>query len=264
MTPEPMHPHPQAVPPAAAPPPDAAHAPLPPVEVRQLPARPAPERMPKVTILSPKPNESIPLDKAQDFEVRLEVKDWPVVEGGPHVHLVLDNKPYKPIHEAKETLRLGQIAPLSEIVEGQHVLVAFPSDEAHVSVKPDKARAGHALVSFWVGKPGQPSFRAGDPTLVFSRPKGTYNGDATGSILLDFYLLNTELSEARSRVRATITPPTGEPKTVTTTSWTPFAIHNLPNGETRVRLELLDKDERPVPGPWNRTERGITVNRDAK
>jgi hypothetical protein len=250
--------------PAPPEPSEAARVSLPPVEIRPLPAPPAPEKMPKVTILSPKANESIPVDRAQSFEVKLEVKDWPVVEGGPHVHLVLDNKPYKPIHEVKETVKLGEIAPASELQEGQHVLVAFPSDEAHVAVKPDKGKSGHAVVVFWVGKAGPGGIRASDPMLVFSRPKGTYNGEAAGSIVLDWYLLNTELADARSRVRATVTPPAGEPKTTTVTSWAPLSILNLPNGETRVRIELLDKDERAMPGPWNRTERSIIVNRDAK
>ena len=40
--------------------------------------------------------------------------------------------------------------------------------------------------------------------LFYSRPKGKYTGDDTKKLLLDFYLVNTNISPDGNKVRATI------------------------------------------------------------
>jgi hypothetical protein len=228
-------------------------------------AQPAkPEKMPSVAITTPKANASIPADKAADFLVTVEAKDWPVAQNGPHVHLIIDNQPYKPLYEPRNGIKLSEIAPGTSLGEGQHVLVAFPSTMDHVSIKPDGKKSPLVVLPFAIGKAPKDGFKKGDPMLVYSRPKGEYRGEGAKAILLDFYLNNAELGDKKHSVRATVTPATGDAKTITITSWQPYMITNLPNGEARVRLELLDKDGKPVPGAWNTTERTITVNRDAK
>jgi hypothetical protein len=274
MTPPPPEPPPPvtAEVPVAPPPPTAVTPPappeppkLPPMEVKPADVPAAPDKMPKVTFQAPKANESIKPDKALDYEIKLEVKDWDVAQGQKHVHLILDNKPYKPIYEPKATVKISDLLGSDkQIAEGQHVLVAFPSRENHVTVKPEGKKNPMAVVSFWVGKAGKAAWKTSDPTLIFSRPKGTYNGAATDSILLDFYLANVELGDGKDSIRATVQPPVGDGQNFLITSWAPWSIKNLPNGETKVKLELLDKNKQPVPGSWNVTERTITVNRDAQ
>ena len=179
------------------------------------------------------------------------------------MHLILDNKPYKPLYEPKSVVKLGEIVPGQPLAEGEHVLVAFPSRKPHVSVKPEKGKKPLAVVTFWVGKKGTPTFKATEPTLIFSRPKGTYNADGADNVLLDFYLANVELGEGKFSVQATITPPVGDVKSMTIQEWKPFGIKNLPDGETKVKLELRDKGGQVAAGPWNSTERTVVINRGA-
>ena len=40
--------------------------------------------------------------------------------------------------------------------------------------------------------------------LFYSRPKGTYKGNDTKKLLLDFYLVNTDISPTGNKVKATI------------------------------------------------------------
>lgn len=236
---------------------------LPPVQIEPWPEPGVPEKIATTRIVSPKANQLIPADKAQAFEVKIEVKDWPSKPEGPHVHLILDNKPYKPLYEPKATVKLSDIAPGEPLAEGQHVLAAFPSRTKHVSLKPQKGKSPLAVVTFWVGKKGTPAWKPTDPTLIYSRPKGTYSGPDAENILLDFYLANAELGKGKHTVHATVTPSVGDPRSITIEEWKPFGIKNLPDGDSKVKLELRDKDGKIVPGAWNVTERTITVKREA-
>lgn len=234
---------------------------------------PAPlARVPRVAIAAPKDGTSIPVDKAEAFEVRLDVRDW-FVEPGEHVHLVLDNRPYKAIEPGKTTIRLGDVYPNEPITEGHHVLVAFAARPDHMAVKPsDPLAAGvakpkeggpFAMASFWVGKPGKAAFKPGDAAIVYSRPKGTYNGADGDRVLLDFWLANAPLGEGKWSVLAVVTPPRGEAATARLDGWAPMVIGNLPDGTSKVVLELRDKDDKPVAGSFGRIEREISVNRAA-
>jgi len=245
---------------AEAPPPAP---PAPPVEIKAAEAPAKPEKMPSIKFTAPKANESIKPDKAADYEVKWEIKDWPVEKGGPHMHLILDNQPYKAIYDAKGSIKLSEIAADAKLGEGQHVIVAFPSRKTHVSVKPEGKQSPLVVIPFWIGKAGKDGWKPTDPTLVFSRPKGAYEGDMAKDILLDWYLVNAELGEGKYSLMATVTPPKGEAKQMKITSWAPYTIANLPDGDTKVKLELLDKEGKPVPGAWNSTERTITVKHEA-
>ena len=78
--------------------------------------------MPKVTINSPAAEQSIAPDKAKDFDVKINVKDWETRKGGPHVHLILDNKPYKPVYDTKDAVKIGDLVrPARAIAEGEHL-----------------------------------------------------------------------------------------------------------------------------------------------
>jgi hypothetical protein len=241
----------------------ATTGPLGEVTITPLAAPPAPERMPKLAFLSPKAGEAVSTDKADAFEVRLEIKDW-YVAPGDHVHLVLDNKPYRALEDGRTSIKLGDVFPSEPLAEGQHVLVAFPARGDHLSVKPDKGRSPLAMVGFWVGKGGKtPAWKPGDPMLVYSRPKGTYNGRAADEVLLDFYLAGVDLGEGRSSIRATVSPQGAEAARLTITRWSAFTVANLPNGTTRVLLEVLDKDGKPIVGPFGRAEQEVSINRAA-
>jgi hypothetical protein len=163
---------------------------------------------------------------------------------GQHIHFILNNQPYSAHYEADITKTLP---------EGVHHLVAFLSRSYHESVKNDSSMVVRKLV---VGD--NPSDSLGidleAPTLIYSRPKGTYKGKDTENLLLDFFVLNTELSENGNKVKATIN---GEEFMIT--EWAPQVINGLELGEVTIKLELLDADGNPVPGPFNTVERTVTL-----
>lgn len=237
----------------------AAEPPLDRIEITAEAQPEAPYPMPRVTIFTPRQDQEIAESKAAAFEVKLRVRHWPVREGGPHVHLILDNEPYLALYKPTATVRLGEIVPGAHLGEGQHLLVAFPSTANHISIKPARGRRPAAVVSFWIGKRQRPSFRPTDPILVYSRPKGEYVGPDAEAILLDYYLLNVPLGPRAYSVHPTVTPSIGSPRSVTLTMWQPLRILHLPDGHASVRLELRDKDGKIARGPWSVAERGIVV-----
>lgn len=252
---------PPSKPGADAPAPPAKMAPL---EIRAMTPPAEPNPLPAVTITSPKANESVPAAKAGDFEVKVAIKDWPLnkeAKEGPHIHVILDDRPYFALRDPAGKVKLSEVAGDQPIAEGEHVLIAFPSVEKHISIKPAGGKKPFSAVVFWVGKAGKATWKPTDPTLVYSRPKGEYAGPDAEKVLLDFYLMNAELGEGKHSVRATVTPASGMPETLTMKTWAPYELINLPHGEAKVKLELLDKDGKVVPGRFNSTERSIKLVR---
>ncbi len=175
---------------------------------------------------------------------------------GQHMHVIVDNEPYLANYTPGEPFDIGTLE------EGPHSLVVFPSRSYHESVKNEGA---HDILNFWVGEEGgafplDPS----QPTIIYSRPKGTYSGDAAEQIMLDFYLHNVTLGEDGYKAHYTIrraddggdAEPLAE---ITLTEWVPAFVTGLEPGDYVVRLELLDADDNVVPGVFNTTERTITV-----
>jgi len=171
---------------------------------------------------------------------------------GQHFHLILDNGPYMANYEAGEPFDLGSLEP------GAHTLVAFPSRSYHESVKSDTS---YDYINFYVGEEsGEFMLNTEEPAIVYSRPKGTYSGDAAERIMLDFYLHNVELSSDGHRARYTIRDSEGSEVASTTLSeWTPSFVEGLSTGTYEVNLQLIDGDGNVVPGPMNDTTREIEV-----
>jgi hypothetical protein len=223
--------------------------------------------LPTARIVAPAKDQVVPADKAAEFAVKLDVKNWQTATGSQHVHLILDNLPYKAIYDTKAPVRLSELTGGKAIDEGQHVLVAFPSRPNHESVKTKDAMH---VVEFWVGpKKGGATERKTDskkPLLIYSRPKGDYKGEMANHVLIDFQLANIALAEDKEHVNLTVTGP-GIEKELTakaTKFGPPFYLDNLQNGPYTIKLELVDKDERVIPnGNWNSTQRTINVDRNA-
>jgi len=163
---------------------------------------------------------------------------------GQHIHFILNNQPYSAHYEADVTKTLP---------EGVHHLVAFLSRSYHESVKNDNSMVVRKLV---VGDNPTDSLGINleAPTLIYSRPKGTYKGKDTENLLLDFFVLNTELSENGNKVRATVN---GEEFIIT--EWAPQVVNGLALGDVTIKLELLDAEGNLVPGPFNTVERTVTL-----
>ncbi|NQZ45342.1 MAG: hypothetical protein HRT65_13615 [Flavobacteriaceae bacterium] len=163
---------------------------------------------------------------------------------GQHIHFILNNQPYSAHYEASFT---------KEVPDGVHHLVAFLSRSYHESVKNDNSVV---VTKLEVGANAQDSIGLDmdAPTLIYSRPKGTYAGKDTENLLLDFFVLNTTLSETGNKVRATIN---GEEFIIA--EWAPHVINGLPKGEVTVKLELIDGEGNMIPGPFNQVERTVTL-----
>ena len=163
---------------------------------------------------------------------------------GQHIHFILNNQPYSAHYEPTFT---------KEIPNGVHHLVAFLSRSYHESVKNENSVV---VKKFKVGSNATDSLNLDmdTPTLIYSRPKGTYKGKDTENLLLDFFVLNTALSANGNKVKATVN---GEEFMIT--EWTPHVVKGLPMGEVTINLELIDADGNMIPGPFNKVTRTVIL-----
>jgi len=220
------------------------------------------------------------LDLSGDLKGYMPHKD-PATGKGNHVHVILDNQPYEAYYE------MGQPFELRNVAAGKHTLRVFPSRPWHESYKNDGA---FQMVTFTVkgggdaSKPtttssGQtvaspsatparegkdfPPSTAGDvdatkPLLTYSRPKGEYKAEDADPIMIDFWLSGAKLQGDGGEYRVRYIVDDDEPKFID--KWEPIWLSGWTNGKHSVRLELLDKDSKPVDnGGYNTTSREITV-----
>lgn len=181
---------------------------------------------------------------------------------GQHVHLIVDNKPYKAIYKTGEPVNIGKLSP------GPHSIYAFPSRSYHESVK--EPGASDVLNFYVANKEGVFEFDENKPAIFYSRPKGEYNGLAAKNIMLDFYLHNLKISPGAFNVKYTIRKV--EENGIITDSyefvleeWKPAYIKDLPDGKYMVKIELVDPQGNFVSGiTYNGTEREITVSGNAE
>jgi hypothetical protein len=163
---------------------------------------------------------------------------------GQHIHNIIDNEPYTAHYETSFK---------KPVKDGNHVVLSFLSRSFHESLK---HRQAYDLRLITVGKTTEG--HTFDPTgqhMFYSRPKGDYTGpNETKKIMLDFYLVNTDLAADGNKVRATVNG-TG----FMLDKWLPYIIEGLPMGESTIKLELLDNDGNVIEGPYNTVERKITL-----
>lgn len=165
---------------------------------------------------------------------------------GQHIHLIMDTAPYA----AKYVADFDH-----EVANGDHHLLAFLSRSYHESIK---SKGAHVALKTKVEN-GTITAREPitEPTLFYSRPKGTYVGAAdTKKIMLDFFLVNATLG-ADYKVQAKIN---GEMHLIDT--WKPYYIEGLPMGENTITLTLLDKDGKKVNSPINPVTRKFVLKTD--
>jgi hypothetical protein len=265
----PPPPPPPPMPMASAAPPAASSAsagpttppvpPAPPVALVEGAASPDPPApTPVVKITAPNKDQVIPTAKASDFEAKLDVKNWKTAAGDAHVHLILDDKPYKRIDDPKAPVKLSELTGGEALADGQHILVAFASRANHESVK---TPGSLAVVEFWIGKKGE---RAQDPTkpmLIYSRPKGDYKAEMANHVLIDFQLANATLAADKNHVHVAVTGPgiDGEKSADVTKFGMPLYLDNLQDGSYSVKLDLLGGDGKPFAGPYNSVTRSFAV-----
>ncbi|MBI5868665.1 MAG: hypothetical protein HZB43_10335 [candidate division Zixibacteria bacterium] len=165
---------------------------------------------------------------------------------GQHVHVIVDNQPYLANYAD------GSPFPLGVLPEGVHTIRVFASRSWHESIK---SLGSFKTVTFYVGDAKAPSpIQPGKPLLTYSRPKDAYAGADAKSILVDFYLNNADLSSDGYKVRLTV-----DGRSANLTEWVPYLVTGLQPGDHHFKLELVNKSNQVVAGPYNTTERTITV-----
>lgn len=168
---------------------------------------------------------------------------------GQHIHFIVDNGPYSAKYTPEANFKE------SPLQDGYHVILAFLSRSWHESVKNENS---YVLRSVKIGdvKSKNP-FDPYGQHMFYSRPKGTYakSKGQTDKVILDFFLVNTEISTGGNYVEVTID---GE-FTQKITEWQPYVIEGLDIKEHTIKLELKDAEGNVIPGPYNSVERKITL-----
>jgi len=166
---------------------------------------------------------------------------------GQHIHLIVDNAPYAAKYENKFEY---------DLEDGEHYILAFLSRSYHESIKTDVAHVAEKVNVEGGQFTSTEAVEA--PMLFYSRPKGTYIGEAdTKKIMLDFYVVNAELGDDY-KVKVEIN---GEDEKIVDT-WQPYYIEGLPMGDNKIKLTLIDGEGTMVDTPLNPVERVFTLKED--
>ena len=161
---------------------------------------------------------------------------------GQHIHMIVNNGPYSAHYTSDFSKDLNQ---------DSNLILFFLSRSFHESVKNPNA---FSLIQINSDEENSESYDLNSEFLFYSRPKGIYKGNDTKKLLLDFYLVNTEISPEGNKVRATING-----KEFIIEEWTPYYIEGLPLGEVTVKLELLNSNGELIETPFNPVERKVTL-----
>ncbi|MDT0678540.1 hypothetical protein [Autumnicola musiva] len=211
---------------------------------------------PEASLTLQKPTGSSVNSKTIDFDFEVEnyelgeQTDSPLASTlansgkGQHIHLIVNNNPYSAHYEPEFS---------KELSEGTHHIVAFLSRSYHESVKNENSFV-YKTIQIGSEKEDETRVDMEKPTLIYSRPKGEYSRSDTENLLLDFFLLNTELSKNGNKVKATIN---GIEFLID--EWAPYVIKGLPKGEVSIRLELIDKEGNKIKGAYNDVTRIVTL-----
>ncbi len=156
---------------------------------------------------------------------------------GQHIHFIVNNGPYSAHYEDTFT---------KQFEDSSNVILAFLSRSYHESVKNSNA--------YILTQLGEDEIDLNKEFLFYSRPKGTYSGIDTENLLLDFYLVNTEISNTGNKVRATINNTQ-----FIIDEWVPYNIKGLPKGEIKIKLELIDTFGNLIETPFNPSERTVIL-----
>jgi hypothetical protein len=215
---------------------------------------------PQVKIIAPKPETII---NETSVKVQLKVKDFPLFKNeekqmGPHLHLILDNEPYRAIYNLDQPIIIDNLTP------GSHTLRVFPVKPWHESFKNNGAYAQTTFHILTKTQDNTPD--AQTPLLTYSRPTGVYGAEP---IMLDFYLTNTPLHLVAQenpedevtdwRVKVTING-----QTFLLDTWQPIYLKGFNEGNNWVKLEYIDETGSEVKNVFNNTVRLIKYEPNGK
>ena len=208
---------------------------------------------PQVTIVSPQAEQVL---QDTTVTVELQVQDLPIFQDpdlgmGPHLEVILDNKPYTMVYDLKQPLVFSDLEP------GTHTLRVLAATPWHESFKNDGAYAQTTFHIFTKTTDNNPDSAL--PLLTYSRPTGSYGAEP---IMLDFYLTNAPLhlvaqenpedAIADWRIRATVNG-----QSFILDRWQSVYLKGFKPGKNWVQLEFLDEQGNLVKNVFNNTVRLI-------
>ena len=159
---------------------------------------------------------------------------------GQHIHFIVNNDPYSAHYNSNFS---------KELEVDNNVILAFLSRSYHESVKNKKA-----YVLTQISKDKTKEIDLTKQFLFYSRPKGVYKGEDTKKLLLDFYLVNTEISPKGNKVRLTV-----QEKEFIIDSWEPYYIEGLEKGDVNLKLELIDERNNLIKTEFNPSYRKVIL-----
>lgn len=218
------------------------------------------------TVKETKDGKEVEVEAPPKLEVLFDLQNYVVGKDeagkGQHLHLIVDNEPYQAIYDVTKGFALDP----KLLTKGTHVLRAFPSagpkdDKGALHHESRKNAGAFAWVRFHVGAKGGDlalEFDPAKPLLTYSRPKGEYvvGSPEHTKFMVDWYLTNVTLGAGGYHVAVSLDGK----KVGDYTEWKPVVLEKSPEvGDHTLKVELLDRDDRAVTGPFNATERKFKV-----
>jgi len=125
-----------------------------------------------------------------------------------------------------------------EFLYGNNVFLAFLTDKNGISIKTNK---GCVLKNAVLGADTKSLFDMNQPHLFYYLPQAESN-----EAVLDFYLVNTSISETGNKVKVTINQTE-----FLLNKWAAYKISGLKKDNNSVRIQLIDKKGNLIEGPFN-------------
>jgi hypothetical protein len=219
------------------------------------------------TVKETKDGKEVEVQAPPKLEVLFDLQNYVVGKDeagkGQHIHLIVDNEPYQAVYDVTKGVALDP----KLLTKGTHILRAFPSagpkdDKGALHHESRKNDGAFAWVRFHVGAKGgnlADEFDATKPLLTYSRPKGEYvvGSPELAKFMVDWYLTNVTLSKQGNHVAVTLDGN----KVGDYAEWKPVVLEKSPEvGDHVIKVELLDRDDKAISGPFNATERKFKVS----
>ena len=135
-----------------------------------------------------------------------------------------------------------------EFLSGNNVFLAFLSDENNLGIKTNNATLLKNIVLN-----DEVLFDEKQAHLFYYLPQNNI-------AILDFCLVNTSLSENGNKIKVTFNGTTS----IIVDKWASYQIDGLTQNKNTIRIELIDKIGKLIPGPFNDSgERSFTLKQNS-
>ncbi|MEI6243057.1 MAG: hypothetical protein WCP39_06610 [Chlamydiota bacterium] len=173
---------------------------------------------------------------------------------GQSIHVVVDGRPYFPKSNTPVDLfsqndsyyeTMYQFEIPYALAEGKHLLEVFPARSFGESLKGEGCYASQ--IFYVKNTKANPKLDGLDrPYLIYSEPGNYFRFQEGKPILLDFYIRNVTLESDGYKVHIFLD---NEPMDFLK-RWGPYYMLGVKKGEHTLRLQLVDKNHKPLEGEF--------------